>query len=100
MEFRQAVDGTGQKIGRRMVELVPARVVRRVVEPEIRTYVEQRRSARDDLGGHLRGHAVGQRGEDRVGLGDRLVDDESGLAQVRMGGRDRSRGCGRAGPPA
>ena len=72
-----------------MVELVPARVVRRVVEPEIRTYVEQRRSARDDLGGHLRGHAVGQRGEDRVGLGDRLVDDEPRLAQVRMRGLDR-----------
>jgi len=84
MEFREAVDRAGQKIGRRVVEPVPARVVRRVVEPEIRTYVEQRRSARDDLGRHLRGHAVGQRGEDRVGLGDRLVDYKPRLAQVRM----------------
>ncbi len=72
VQLRQAVDGPSQQLGRRMVELVPARVVGRIVEAEVRPDVEQGRAAGHDVGGHSGGHAVRQRGEDRVGLGDRL----------------------------
>src|SRR5271157_1832283 len=72
-----------------MVELVPARVVSRVVEPEVRADVEQGGPTPHDLAGHLRGHAVRQRGEYGVCLGDRLIDDQPRLTEVRVRGGDR-----------
>ena len=84
MEFGQAVDRLGEQLGRRMIELVPARIVGRVVEAEVRSHVQQRGTARTDLAGHAGGHAVWQRREDGVGHGDGLVDDEARGAEARM----------------
>ena len=67
-----------------MVELVPARIVGRIVEAEVRPDVQQGGAAGYDSGSHLGCNTVWQGGEDGIGLGNRLVDDQSSGAEMRM----------------
>ena len=99
MELGEAVHGAGEEVGPRMREAVPARVVGRVAEPEIRPQVDDRGAVRREVGHDLRGGAVGQRKEDRVRVGDRRVHVEPGPVEVDMGPADRLAGAAAADQP-
>ena len=84
MQLGQAVDRDVEEVGVRVLEAVPARVVGGVAQAEVRPEVDDGGAGLDDRGDQGGGGAVGEGEEDRVDLGERGVDDEAGLGQVRV----------------
>ena len=89
MELRQAVDGAGKQVRSRMLEAVPAGVVRWVTQPEVRALVDDGGAGREQVAGLRRGQTVGQRHEHRVRLGQRGIDVVAGPGKVGMHRADR-----------
>src|SRR5262245_4746836 len=89
MELRQAVDGVVEDGRVRMLEAVPARVVGRVAQAEVRPKVDDGGAAGGQVRGARRGRAVRQGEEDGVSLGQLAVDGETGRGEVRVVAADR-----------
>ncbi len=89
MELGKAVDRDVEEVGVRVLEAVPARVVGGVAEAEIGPEVDDRGAVRDDPGDDAGGRAVGEGEEDRVDVGQRGIDDETRLGEVRVDAVER-----------
>ncbi len=89
MQLGQAVDRLREEVGRRVVEVIPARIVGRVAQAEVRSQVDDRASLGDEVRHERRRCAVGQREEDGIRRGGRGVDVQAGPAEVRMDLSDR-----------
>ena len=90
MQLRQAVDGGREQVRARVIEVVPARVVTRVAEPEVGAEVDHRLPTPQELVDPARHRAVGEGEEDRLGaVGDRVEDLEVARREVGVDARDR-----------
>ena len=89
MELRQPVRGRGRELRMWMLEPVPARVIGRITQPEIRPEVDHRGPVTRDLGDARRGRAVGQRQEHGVRLGQRRIDGQARPLEMAVGVLDR-----------
>ena len=84
VQLRQAVHRVAQQVRRRMIEVVPARVVGGVGQAEVGAEIDDRGTLRDEVRDERGGGAVGEGEEDCLGVGRRLVDLEAGRGQVRV----------------
>ncbi len=89
MQFRKAVDGHVEELGRRVLEAVPARIVGGVTEPEIRPKVDHRRAGAQEVRHEPGRRAVGEGQEGRVDLGQVGADGQLGRGEVRVMVADR-----------
>ena len=89
MEFRKAVHGDVEQLGRRMLEAVPARIVGRVPEPEVRPEVDDRRAGGQEVRHELGRGAMGEGQERGVDLGQIGADGQLGRGEVRVVVTDR-----------
>ena len=89
MELRQAVHRLVEQVRARMLEAVPARVVGRIAQPEVRTLVDDRGPARDAGRGEVRGRPMGKCQEHRIHRRQLVMDGQPGRAQVRVDAGDR-----------
>ena len=89
VELRQPVRSRRRELRRGMLEPVPARVVGRIAQPEVRSEVDHRGPVTCDLGNARRGGPVGQRQEHGVRLGHRQIDCQARPREMAMRVLDR-----------
>ena len=90
VQLGQAVDGGREQVRPRVLEVVPARVVGGVAEPEVGAEVDHRLPASEELVDPARDRAVGEGEEHRLGaVGDRVEHLEVARREVRVDARDR-----------
>ena len=71
-----------------MLEAIPAWVVGRIAQTEVRPEIDDRRAVRDDVGDQRRGRAVGEGQEDGISLGQGRSHEQVGRREMRMEAAD------------
>ncbi len=88
VKLRQAVHGARQQVRPGMLEAIPARIVGRILEPEVRAEVDHRGPLADEGRSPLDGRPMGQGQEDGVGSRGGVIEAQGRPGEMGVDGLD------------